>query len=348
MSRLPITVHKVRSHEVMDYKRCPKKWYWKWRKGLVPKTISFGALDLGTWMHTAFQRWYGPGFKRNGTLVEHFLDTAENAQGAAAENGASEHVLDTASELIALGEAMATAYQSFYQDNDPGIDVLATEVPLEFTFSDPGRNSFKATHKLKPDLVYFHPDGSGDILLMEHKTATQIRTAHLAIDGQARPYGAMAERALRTAGLISKPQRLRGIMYNFLRKALPDLRPTDSQGRSLNKNGTVSKKQPATSFVRHLVTLTAQAKVVTLERIQADSAMLALVTQSIRAGRIDPRDIPKTAHWSCPKMCPFFNMCVAEENGSDIRNMEETMFVRKDPYVYYEETTDEIPSFEMG
>lgn len=346
MGRLPTTVHYVRSHEIMDYKRCPKMWFWKWRKGLVPKAISFGALELGTWMHLALAEWYKAGFKRSrSSLAQLFLDVSNKAIKRAIDAKAPQHALDKACELEMLGSEMAVAYQSHYQGNDAKIDVLATEVPLEFTFES---EHTQITHKLKPDLIYFDPDTSGDIWLMEHKTAAQIRTAHLVIDGQARPYGAMAERALRNAGLITASQRLRGIMYNFLRKGLPDLRPVNEKGQSLNKNGTVSKKQPAINFLRHPVTLTREAKIITLERIQRDSLLVALTTQSIRARKIDPRDIPKTSHNSCPKICPFFEMCVAEENGADIRTMEETMYVRRDPYVYYEETTDEPASFEMG
>lgn len=344
-NKLSLTLHFVRSHERMDYKRCPKKWYWKWRMGLVPKAISFGALDLGTWMHSALAYWYGVGFDRNGDLAEHFMRYANSAIGKAEDANAPGHVIDSAQELAALGEAMATAYQKYYED-DPSIDVLDVEIPLEFTFTD-GR-AFRAIHKLKPDLVYYDPSGNGDIWLMEHKTTAQIRTGHLPIDDQARPYGTMAERALRNAGLIDKSQKLKGIMYNFLRKALPDLRPIDKDGRSLNKDGSVSKKQPALSFVRHPVTLTLAAKRKTLLRVQSESALLALLTQRIRSGHIHPDDIPKTPHNSCPKTCQFFEMCVTEENGGNIEPMRRSMYTRKDPYEYYEETTDEPPSFEMG
>lgn len=344
-NRLSLTLHLVRSHEIMDFKRCPKKWYWKWRRGLVAKAVSFGALELGTWMHTALAAWYRPGFKRNGYLAEHFAQAVARSLDSA--SGAPDHVIAKAEELAILGEEMANAYQMQYQD-DPAIDVLATEVPLEFTFTDPNDPTVLITHKLKPDLIYYDANGSGDVWLMEHKTAAQIRTTHLAIDGQARPYGAMAERALKKAKLISSRAKLRGIMYNFLRKGLPDERPTDAQGRSLNKDGSISKKQPARAFLRHPVTLTADAKRVTLQRISGDSLMMSLMTRSIREGKIDPRDIPITPHHSCPKTCQFFEMCVAGENGADTRTMEETLYVRKDPYVYYEETTDEPVSFEMG
>jgi hypothetical protein len=202
-------------------------------------------------------------------------------------------------------------------------------------------------HKLKPDLVYRSKRDLG-VWLMEHKTAATIRTEHLVIDDQARPYGAMAERSLRKLGLLGKDEQFKGIMYNFMRKALPDERVIDEQGRALNKNGTVSKRQPSPLFVRHPVTMTRAAKVVALRRIQGEAVMLTMMTKSIREKKIDPDFIPKTPHNSCPKTCDFFAMCTAEEQGVDITEMRRRLYTRRDPYVYEEETTTEPMSFEMG
>src|SRR5688572_22516499 len=242
----------VRSHERMDIKRCPTKWYWKWRKGLIPKAKNFGPLELGTWAHYAFEHWYALGYKRNGDLVEHFRLAVEMAIQQAIESGAPEYVLDKAEELAALGEAMMVAYQRFY-GKDRDIYVLAVEIPLEFTISDRSGNVI-AVHRLKPDLVY--RDRNRDVWLLENKTAAQIRTEHLVIDDQARPYGVMAESALRKLGYFGAKAEFKGIMYNFIRKALPDEREMNEKGQYLNKDGSVSKRQPTPLLLRHPVKLT--------------------------------------------------------------------------------------------
>lgn len=334
MSKLTI----VRSHERMTYKRCPKKWYWHWRRGLVPREITFGALDLGTWMHHALADWYAPGYKRNGELAEHFSIAAQLAIESARRAGAPEHIIDKADELAVLGESMAGAYQMFY-GKDSGIYVVRAEIPLEFSMGN------DAIHRLKPDLVFI--DQYGWVWLMEHKTAATIRTEHLAIDDQARPYGAMAERALRRAGIITD-QPFKGIMYNFLRKALPDERDTNAQGQALNKDGSISKRQPKPLFVRHPVRLTSKARLTALRRIKGETLLLTTLTAALRERRIDPTDLPKTPHNSCPKTCEYFRMCVAEEEGTDIRDMERRMYTRRDPYAYEEDTTEDPLSFEMG
>lgn len=339
VSELPM----IRSHERMDYKRCPKKWYWKWRMGLTPRAITFGALELGTWVHYALSEWYGKGFERNGILSDHFNHIANADIAIAHDANVPQYVLDKAEELALLGLSMVTAYEQHY-DTDESVYVIGAELPLEFTISDSNDNVV-AVHRLKPDLVY--KDEYDDVWLMEHKTAAQIRTEHLAIDDQARPYGAMAGAGLRKLGVITDDCRFRGVMYNFLRKGLSDDRETDSHGRALNKNGTVSRRQPAPLFVRHPVHLTQAAKVMALKRLQQDTIAVTALTQALRERTIDPAYLPKTPHNSCPKTCQYFTMCVAEEQGSDIRDMQRQMFRRENPYTYGD-STDIPSSFEMG
>lgn len=338
--KLPV----VRSHERIDFKRCNKKWYWKWRKGLVPKEISFGALSLGTWVHSALARWYQPGIKRNGSLVDLFRADAQLDMQLAEDAGAPEHAIEKAEELIELGSAMLNAYQAAY-GHDRKIRVIQAEIPLEFTISD-NTGAVVAVHRLKPDLVF--ADEQGGVWLMEHKTAASIRTEHLVIDDQARPYGAMAGPALRKLGLIRSDVDFKGILYNFLRKALPDDRPRDAKGRALNRNGSVSKRQPPVNFQRIPVRMTGKAKLRTLHRVQSETVLITEMTRGLREGRLTADGLPKTPHNSCPRTCQFWALCVAEEEGSDITGMEREMFVRRNPYIYAEDSTDEIAGFEMG
>jgi len=341
MDRLPL----IRHSERVAYKRCPKKWFWAWRMGLVPKHKTYGALDLGTWVHEAFADWYRHEDRDNVNLAGIFMQAYTATALLAKEAGAPQYALDKAEELAMLGEAMLTAYQKFYGAGDPDVNVIAAEIPLEFPITD-SDGKLVALHKLKPDLVY--ADRNGDVWLMEHKTAAQIRLGHLPIDDQARPYVAMAEPALRKAGVIGKRQYFKGVMYNFARKALPDERPKDAQGRSLNKNGSVSAKQPTPTFMRHPITLTRAARRIALMRLRIETMLITDLTRALHEKAIDPRVLTKTPHSSCEKLCPFFTMCVVEEQGGDISEMQRTMYVRRDPYLYEEETTDIPLSFELS
>lgn len=337
---------KITAHERMDYKRCVKKWYWHWRAGLVPRNKTFGPLDLGSWFHDGLADWYQAGSERGGDLRELVAAHAGQAIQEAIEAGAPEHIIEPAEEMAVMAEAMAVAYQAYYGD-DEEINVLFPEFALDFEIADEDDNVI-AIHKLRPDLVYI--DKAGHVWLMEHKTAKSISTDHLPIDDQARPYGSMAEPALRKMGVIEGRQQFRGIMYNFIRKTLPDDRPQNAEGLYLNQNGTVSKRQPPPQFVRKPVALSARAKLITLRRVQAETRTITTVTLALRAKEIHPLMLPKTPHKSCSKTCQFFDMCVAEENGGDIRDMKRTMYKRENPYLYAEEhtSTDEHVGFEMG
>lgn len=338
----------IRSGERADYKRCKKKWFWAWRMGLVPRAARFGALELGTWVHAALADWYKnrSNDRTRSSLSELFWSHAQGDIYSAQNAGAPEHVIDKALELQKLGQAMTTAYQQQY-GWEREIKVIAVEIPLEFTIPDE-RGRLAAIHKFKPDMVFL--DQQQNAWLMEHKTASSIRTEHLVLDDQARPYGAMAERALKKLGVLEESIKFKGIMYNFLRKALPDSRPTNAEGKYLNQNGSVSKSQPPPMFVRKPITLTAKQKVITLRRVQAETLEITREALRLRQQPQEGEWLQKTPHRSCPRTCDFFAMCVAEEEGTNIRSMQEMMFFRRNPYLYAEEnpSADEHVGFEMG
>lgn len=324
----------------MDYGRCPKKWYWRWLRGLTPIRQQFGALDLGTWVHSAFDMWYDFGYKRADTPLPRCLEVIAGAEmDVAKDQGATDALLEKAEDQAALGHAMLRAYQGWY-GQDPDVCVVALETPLQFKLGD------TAIFKLKPDMVF--RDRERLFWLMEHKTAASIRTEHLVIDGQARPYAAMAERALKNAGILRRDEELSGIVYNFLRKALPDERPRNADGKYLNKNGSVSQKQPPPYFLRKPIKVSRRAKAVTLRRVMNDAEEMASLRDRIRNGSLAPFDIRKTPHYSCHKTCDYFTACVTEEEGGDIRSLLRSTFRAGDPYAYYQDSTNEPSSFEMG
>jgi hypothetical protein len=334
----------IRHSERVDFKRCPKKWYWHWRLGLFPKAQDYGALTLGTWVHAALADWYS-GDRAKRVLADSFRAISGEALLKAQHARIPAHLLEQAEEAAALGEAMTIAYQKKW-GADPTVRVIAAEIPLEFPIKD-YNGRVVAIHKLKPDLV-FEDLETGEIWLMEHKTAKQIRLGHLPIDDQARPYAAMAELAMRRKGILKPHQHFKGVRYNFLRKALPDEREMNAQGLYLNKNGTVSKRQPTPVFVRHPIVLTSKAKKIALMRLGIETRLVTEFASEVRAGQIDPMTIPKTPHSSCEKLCQYFAMCVVEEQGGDIATMRRTMYHKENPYTYLEDTTDIPLSFELS
>lgn len=338
MTNLPV----IRQSERVDFKRCMKKWFWRWRKGLVPKAQDYGALTLGTWMHTALEHRYTS--KRRLSLEQWFHTTADIGLSEALAAEVPPYQLDKAEGLRTLGIGMAKGYDLKYGD-DTDIRPIGAEIPLEFSIAN-AAGEVIAVHRLKPDLLY--RDQHNYIWLLENKTAKSISLEHLLIDDQARGYAAMSELALKNAGYLKPNDQVRGVTYNFLRKIMPDERPKDEQGRSLNKNGTVSKQQRVPEFVRHPVVLSPKAKVQALLHIQREAITITQMTLGIRAGEINPDRLMKTPHKSCPTLCEFFTMCVSEEQGGDHKRMAREMFNRRDPYEYEQNTTDVPVSFDLA
>ncbi len=160
----------IRQSERVDFKRCMKKWFWRWRKGLVPEQTEYGALILGTWMHTGLEYRYTG--KRQTSLEAAFAIAADNGIREAYAANIPDYQMQKAQDLRVLGLGMAKGYDRKYGD-DPEIRPIGAEIPLEFAIKDNDGVTL-AIHRLKPDLLYRNPQN--EIWLLENKTAKQIST----------------------------------------------------------------------------------------------------------------------------------------------------------------------------
>jgi hypothetical protein len=134
---------------------------------------------------------------------------------------------------------------------------------------------------------------------------------------------------LQEMGAIKKRSEIAGILYNFLRKAYRDERPRNADGMRLNKDGTVSKRQPEKLFMRHMEVRFAEEHHSQARRIVQE----AWLREELRAGRI-PR-IKNTITLPGPnacKGCPVYDVCKAHEQGGDWRSILEAGYHQEDPY----------------
>jgi hypothetical protein len=161
---------------------------------------------------------------------------------------------------------------------------------------------------------------------MEHKTSAGIPdTGFLDMSDQGSTYFAVAEIVLRNMGIMGKYQHLEGIMYNFLRKAMPDDRPKNEQGKALNKNGSVSKVQPSPLFMRYEAWRSKGHRIKTIEHMKDEVAQM----MAIRNGQFNPT---KTPTMDCRWDCAFYQMCQLHESGDDWEDFRDAMFTKQDPY----------------
>jgi hypothetical protein len=369
-TRVPI----IRTSERRSFKRCPQAWWWGWRMGLVPVGSISDALWFGTGVHIALAAWYcGPGKKRGPEPAETFAAWAvgeirhiktSNRFGNAAEALIEEKLVPA--QL--LGTTLLECYLKEY-GRDEHMFVIRPEYSGQINIADPDfADQILAIYAFTYDLVYRDLD-DGRILLEEHKTARAIVTSHLKLDDQAGSYWAIADQQLRAEGVLKAKERIRGIEYNFIRKAMPDERPRNAEGYYTNKPtkadylaamkshpdvrvnmkveeladlaesrgipvfGEISKLQPKPLFHREFVKRTAAERATQIRRIQNE----ALVMDAFRTGELP---IIKNTTREC-NFCQFNGLCELDEGGHDTSDYMRAIYRRKDPYADHRKSTEE-------
>lgn len=322
----------IRTSERTAFRRCRQKWYWAWRQGLRPP-FAANALWFGEGVHVALAAWYKQGTKRGPHPAETF-DAWVGSERRRIFTQPNPSVDDT--EIVdakELGMAMLNHYVNHY-DKDEQFNFIITEQPFQRMVATGGafmgQPFFKDTEYCGTfDGVFRDTEGvygtPGKPWLIEHKTAKSISTLHLPLDDQAGSYWAVATDTLRRLKMIKPTEELEGILYNFLRKAMPDDRPTNAEGMRLNKDGSVSKSQPAPYFVREPVFRYPQERSVQLQRIKDESHEMQLV----RAGILP---VTKNPTKDCAYDCPFLNMCQLHEANDDWQDFRDAVFIVEDPY----------------
>jgi len=280
------------------------------------------ALWFGFGVHEALAQWYKKGTRR-GQHPADFWDSWCGDEIAFAKT----YLDETFDEPVwmdakELGFLMLEEYVAYY-GKDEQWNIIAVEQPFKVRIM-----------RDKEPVAYFTSrwDGvlrsleDGKIYLLEHKTAAQIVTAYLELDDQGGSYWAVASQLLRAKGILGPKEHIEGIIYNFLRKTTPDDRPQDEEGNFLNKDGSISKRQPPQAFVRTMVERSPLEQNTQLVRIADEVAVM----NAVREGKIP---ITKTPTKDCPR-CPFWIPCGLHERGN--RHAMEVVlknnFRQQDPY----------------
>lgn len=323
----------LRTSERTTFKRCPQRWFWSYRQGLTPKGPINDNLWFGTGIHYALAEWYcGPGARRGPHPAETWQiwvkDELRYLRTAVSENWREDKYIEAGK----LGTGLLEAYVDNY-GRDESWDIIAPETTFQIDIPSATGNRTLVTYVGTFDLVY-RDLADGKIKLGEHKTAKAISINHLPLDDQAGSYWAIASQTLSHSGAIRKGELIDCITYNFMRKALPDKRETNAEGKRLNKNGTISKVQPAPLFQREEVYRSPRERANQINRIANEVRWMNI----IRDGKAPPY---KTPTRDCSWDCSFHDMClIHERGGDDWKEYQRAMFSRQDPYADHRKSTE--------
>ena len=375
MTPLPI----IRTSERSSFKRCPQQWQWGWVEGLRLPEEPFNAATFGSGIHLALAEFYIPGAKRGRDPRETWMQFMQENQKQTIRTlvdgyGPDEDQRAEYENALDLGVVMLTSYLEEYGMDDDW-EVIAPEQVFSILIPDPrftNRAERRAIARFVGtiDLV-IRRLSDGKIFILDHKTCHGIPTnfAWLGLDDQATGYQAVATHILREAGKIGPKESVRGMIYNYLRKARPDTRPVNEQGQRTNKPqkkhyleqlvdidgwteldlnkkkldeldsiavanyiqvfGDVSKIQPNPLFHREIVERTNAERKTTIRRIGEEVIWM----EEVRSGRLP---VIKRTSPDC-KFCDFFEMCSTDEQGLDIEDYKDMVYTRHDPYADHRE-----------
>lgn len=223
-----MNVVSVRTSERRSFKRCPLAWSWRYVEELTtlrPKN----ALWLGGIVHQALAAWYLPGLARGPHPVETAMGLMKEHRDIYVKSDEDDIIWVDSKDLVS---DMLDHYIEVYGRDEKWF-VLATE--QDFSVRLQGRGDYQIRYLGTIDGAYRDLE-TGMICGMEHKTEAQMRDrAYLSIDDQGGSYWTFMHYVLVKQGLIGKTDKIDGITYNFLRKALRDTRPQNEKGLYTNQ-----------------------------------------------------------------------------------------------------------------
>jgi Zierdtviridae exonuclease len=327
-----MSIQLLRNSERSSWTKCRQQWYWSWKEQLKP-IAEVPALRFGDLVHQALAAYYIPGTGR-GPHPANTFERLYQAQVADLTSQGFDVWSDEGWKNAGdLGVSMLDRYVNEYAEADKKFEVIQSEIQFRFPL--------RLKPNSKPVAIFVGTiDGlwkdrtktKRPFIFVEHKTATNIVVDGLAMDEQAGSYWTYGPTYMARQGLFEHPEEINGILYNFLRKAKPNPDKTyDAMGRVLNKDGSISKTQPAPYFARELIF----RDQVDRERVHARVLEQLDEIAKARAGRMPIYKTPGPWYMPNCRGCSFRDMCELHETGNNWKSML-TLYERWEPYSEHE------------
>lgn len=324
----------LRNSERQSFKQCRWRWSQSYLAGLQAAEAP-AALRFGDLVHQALAAYYKKGRRRGPRPARTFERLYHEQADALRGRGFDVFSDDKWVDALELGVGMLDGYVARFAAEDSEFEVVASEMTFKRVVRTPGtfgRRPIKVRIVGTLDGVWRHLP-TGRLIFKEFKTAAAIKLDGLSMDEQASLYYTYGPQVLRRRGLLAEDEDIREIMYTFLRKAIPNPdKRTDAEGRVLNKDGSVSKQQPAPYFARVPVYRDAAERERLHERVCAEAHEIA----DARAGKMAIIKNPGPLHMPNCLGCFAREWCEVDEAGGDAAAVRDQLTIPWDAYAAHE------------
>jgi Zierdtviridae exonuclease len=271
-------------------------------------------------VHSALAAYYVPGWERG----PHPVSTWDILWAENPLDGGQYDEEGTRLESYELGVSLLDEYVEHY-GKEAHLRIVAPEMSFAIDVLDK-KGNYLVTYVGTIDGVYY--DSSNNrYYLFEHKTGKSTELVRI-ISGygeQGLNYWWAANIWLHHMELMPPDQYIHGVTFNMLRKANIDERPKDENGYALNKDGSISKRQPKPRLSRQTFDLGYNMLDVAQRRLR----MEAWEQEQVRQGKLP---IYKNPTKDCSWDCQFFAACEIHELGGDYEAVFDMDFTTWDPY----------------
>lgn len=310
----------VSNSEIQAFKRCPRKWWLAWYRGLTPKReVLTGVRNIGTRGHAALAEYYGP--LRTNPIEAHQKIKADD-RARAVVLGYSELEISELEKDFAMESAMLSGYMEWLAETgeDQFIQPDGSEVYLEATLQVEARrygNQVKIIGKLDAPVI---DTRTGARKFMDHKFVGSLNVTGLRQNPQMLHY-----HLLQWLNTPDGGPRCDGAYYNMLKRSKRTQRATPPfyERKTIPHN-----KAELNSYhgqLQHSINTMLETEFL-LGMVEERPAVYQPAHVYAFANRRDD------CEWSCDfvKICPLF------DDGSRVEDAIQDMYTEKDPLSYYQ------------
>lgn len=303
----------VSNSELQTFKRCRRKWWLAWHRGLHLKRESpIGVRQIGDRLHRALKSHYVPAGPADPTQLLDALEREILIDRNLLDENTPEEVRKKFEGEADLQRIMLEGYLEWLAETgaDSELEVVSAETYLEAHLMDYGPTSVAIIGKID---VRVRRKIDGAILFIDHKSVADVKspTLMLALDEQMLHYHLLE---MKNAG---DGEHADGALYNMLRRVK---RTARAQPPFYSRIEVRHNKHELEAYER---------------RLRGEITDILDVQNALSEGASHQQVVYPRPSRDCTWDCPFLPICPMFDDGSRVEDLIKTYYDEGDPLEYY-------------